>query len=158
MKLTTPLTLSCLALLTPLTSHANTFANLGAGPVVYTITAQLPINRVTYFEYMNVYMGKLKRGHCQNMILAGQQTPIRDTLNPRSIRANKFTYRVRSDTIQNIESNIYSPPTISPLCVRYELCANGHCYQTPTLIATRSPQGYRFKTPTPQYQFTLLKL
>ena len=158
MKLTAPLTISCLALLTPLTTHANTFASLGSGPIVYTITAQLPINRVTYFEYMNIYMGKWKQGHCHNLVLAGQQTPIKDTLNPNSIRANKFTYHVRSDAIQNIESNIYNPPTISPLCVRYELCANGHCYQTPTLIATLSSKGYRFKTPMPQYQFSLAQL
>jgi hypothetical protein len=157
MKLTAPLTLSCLALLTPLATQANTFANLGSGPVVYTITAQLPINSITYFEYMNVYMGKWQQGRCQNLTLAGQQTPIQDTQNPSSITNNTFTYDVHADAIQNIESNIYNPPTISPLCVRYELCANGRCYQTPTLIATLSKSGYRFNTTTPRYHFSLLQ-
>ena len=153
MKLTAPLAFTCLTLFTPLATQANTFANFGSGTVVYTITAQLPINRITYFEYMNVYMGKWKQDHCQNLILAAQQTPIPDTQNPNSIKNNTFTYAIHSDAIQNIESNIYNPPTISPLCVKYELCANGRCYQTPTSIATLSKKGYFLKTATPQHHY-----
>ena len=145
----TPLITLALSLLcAPIVTNANTFYSVGHGRTVYTINAELPIDKVTDFERMNIYMSRWSNNRCGKLRLTGQQLPITYTnltsniqFNPYSGHA-EFTYKVKSDAIQLFEANRYTPPTISPLCLQYELCANGECYKTPILKATLTPQGY----------------
>jgi hypothetical protein len=155
--ITSALSLLCASTIT----NANTFFSVGHGHTVYTINAQLPINKVTDFERINIYMSRWSNNRCGQLRLTGQQLPISYAKSLQSIRFNpfsghsQFTYRVKSDAIQLFEANRYNPPTISPLCLQYELCANGECYKTPVLKATLTPQGYTINSAIKKAMFVI---